>query len=627
MTGQERGTEHPITLTTTVASLQSVNIHQVIINHTLAFLILAITSLAATLAAADVCMQFEEQASEIRAMRDANPTDGVSLGEKTLLDMSDEGADCGRARALVHGSIGSNFHILGRNEEALAQFEQGLAVAGPDSQADVLAILHRGAGVVSADLEAHDRALEHYLASRAASEAMNDVIESAKTSSNIGNLYSTLGQLDESRTFHERALASFEASGWAPGIAGASINLGSLMGKFAVLAEDNGDSAGARQANEELLNHNLRAMTIFEELGNQRGIAYASNNIATALDRLDRSDEAMEHHTRALRLRREVGDVFGVVQSLFTMAASQIRVGQHSEAERLLDEAQAILPQDNHSLRLNLWQHRVALEEGRMDFQAALAAQREITQVRAEIAEEAARMRVDAMRATFDAEQRERLIELLQREANIAELESRRQTTRLQASLTIAALLAVMIGLLYSKYRTKARLSVENSRAARRDPLTGLANRRDIREQIEQGIELQRKSGQTFSLLMADIDDFKPINDELGHEAGDQALIHMADILVAHVRGRDATARWGGEEFLLYLPDTTIDAAESVAINLQKAIAATPVMMGDRRTVLSMTFGATEFRPGQTVDDCIKRADQAMYRGKAEGKNRVAVCL
>ncbi|MFU8830589.1 MAG: diguanylate cyclase [Wenzhouxiangella sp.] len=595
-------------------------------NHTLAFLMLAMTSLAATQAAADDCIRFEEQASEIRAMRDANPNDGVAVGEKTLLEMSEGRAPCGRARALVHGSIGSNLHILGRNEEALLQFEQALAVSGSDSQADVLAILHRGAGVVSADLEAHDRALEHYLASLAASEAMDDVIEAAKTSSNIGNLYNTLGQLDASRAFHERALASFEESGWAPGIAGASINLGSLMAKFAVLAEDDGDTVGARQANGKLLNHNLRALTIFEELGNQRGISYASSNIATAMDRLDRADEAMAYHTRALRLRREIGDVFGVVESLFAMAASQIRLGRYPEAERLLDEAQAVLPQDNHSLRLNLWQHRVALEEGRQDFQAALAAQREITQVRAEIAEEAARIRVDAMRATFDAEQRERLIELLQREANIAELESRRQTTRLQGSLAIAALLVVVIVLLYSKYRTKARLSAENSRAARRDSLTGLANRRDIREKIEHGIAHQRKSGQTFSLLMADIDDFKPINDELGHEAGDQALIHMADILVAHVRGRDATARWGGEEFLLYLPDTTIDAAESVAINLQTAIAASPVKLGDRRTVLNMTFGVTEFRPGQTLDDCIKQADQAMYRGKAEGKNRVAVC-
>jgi len=595
----------------------------VISHKTLFALTLLLASLAGMPVAADECARFEEQASDIRALRDANPVDGVSLGEDVLSQMSERPDDCVRARSLVLGSIGSNLHILGRNAEALARFEQALGLAGTDAEADVLAILHRGAGVVSADLEAHDRALEHYLVSLAASEAMGDFIESAKTSSNIGNLYNTLGELDESRAFHLRALARFEESAWQPGIAGASINLGSVVAKFAVQAEDRGDTEGARQANEELLMHNLRALAIFEKLGNERGISYASSNVATAMDRLDRPDEAMVYHTRSLRLRREIGDVFGVVQSLFTMAASQTRMGRYPEAELLLDEAQAELPDNNQSLRLNLWQHRVALEEGRSDFEAALAAQREITQVRAEIAEEEARMRVEAVRAAFNAEQREQLIGLLRSEANVAELESRRQATRLRASLAIAVLLLFMIALLYSLYRTKAKVSAENSLAARVDPLTGLANRRDIREKIEQGIARKRESGETFSLLMADIDDFKPINDELGHDAGDKALVHLAGILVAQVRGKDITARWGGEEFLLYLPDTNLAAAEKVASNLQSAIAAAPVMLGDRPTTLSMTFGATEFQAGRTLDECIKRADQAMYQGKVDGKNRV----
>lgn len=569
------------------------------------------------------CRRFETLATEIRALRDSDPESGVNRGEAALDELDAALVDCPDARALLHGSIGSNLHILGRNQDALDQFRAGLDAAGPDAPAAVLATLYRGLGVVHVDRDDHDQALTAYQASLEASEAMGDRIEVAKTSSNIGNLYNTLGELEDSRRFHLRALNNFEQADWPMGIAGASINLGSLAGKFAAQAEAAGDSEAARSANEELRDYNLEALEIFSELGNQRGIAYASNNIATALDRLGEPERAMEYHETALRLRQQIGDTFGVIQSYQTMATSHIGMGNHDEADRLLTEAEEVLPEGNLSLALDVVNRRVALEEARQDFERALASQREATRLRAEMAEEMGRMRVDELRETFEAEQREQLIELLRSEATVAELTTQRQRSFVVISLVAIVFLIALLALLYSRYRLRVRATTELARVARTDPLTGLCNRREIRARIEDGIQRCHRDRTPFSLIMADVDDFKLLNDRFGHEAGDRALVHLARVLLDHVRGRDIVSRWGGEEFLLYLPDSRQTAAQAVADNLKRALEDAPFRLGEEYLALGMTFGTAEYSLGQSADDCIGHADAAMYRGKSAGKNRV----
>ena len=202
---------------------------------------------------------------------------------------------------------------------------------------------------------------------------------------------------------------------------------------------------------------------------NRRGIAYASNNIATALDRLDDPESALTYHQVALDLRREIGDRFGEIQSLSTMADSHITLGNLEQAERLLDEADAIVPEDQLPLQLELAERRVRLAEASADYRQALDHQREITALRSAMAEEEGRLRVERLRETFDAEQREITIQSLQNEAMVAELRSQRQTLISQVSIATVAVLVILIALLYSRYRMKANASAElkESRANR----------------------------------------------------------------------------------------------------------------------------------------------------------------
>jgi diguanylate cyclase (GGDEF)-like protein len=124
---------------------------------------------------------------------------------------------------------------------------------------------------------------------------------------------------------------------------------------------------------------------------------------------------------------------------------------------------------------------------------------------------------------------------------------------------------------------------------------------------------------------MADIDQFKAINDQHGHGVGDRVLIEVARRLRARVRGQDCVARWGGEEFLLLLPDTDLAGAAALSEQLRATVAGSPCEIDGHAIGLSLTLGVCQFRSGMSLDDCVQVADEALYAGKRAGRNRVVL--
>jgi diguanylate cyclase (GGDEF)-like protein len=184
----------------------------------------------------------------------------------------------------------------------------------------------------------------------------------------------------------------------------------------------------------------------------------------------------------------------------------------------------------------------------------------------------------------------------------------------------------LMLGLL-SYYFRLASTDVERTMTeiARTDPLTGLLNRRRMEERLAEEAALHRVRGTVFSVVLADVDRFKEINDEHGHDAGDRALSAVAKVFQSALRAGDAVARWGGEEFLLLLPGTELGAAEDVALRLRAAAEQRIADLGGLPRALTLTFGVASFASGSSVEACLKAADEALYRGKAGGRNRVVV--
>lgn len=158
---------------------------------------------------------------------------------------------------------------------------------------------------------------------------------------------------------------------------------------------------------------------------------------------------------------------------------------------------------------------------------------------------------------------------------------------------------------------------------ARIDPLTGLANRRYALERLEAEISRSSRHNEPFSLAMADIDDFKLVNDTHGHEGGDVVLKSAADTLAASVRKEDMVARWGGEEFLLMFPRLSIGDAVKAAEKLRAAVEAGAPSYRGKKLRVTVTIGVAEYDHALGMDPNISRADGAMYEGKRTSKNRV----
>jgi diguanylate cyclase (GGDEF)-like protein/PAS domain S-box-containing protein len=156
------------------------------------------------------------------------------------------------------------------------------------------------------------------------------------------------------------------------------------------------------------------------------------------------------------------------------------------------------------------------------------------------------------------------------------------------------------------------------------DALTGLFNRRYLADNIEREIALAEREHQPISVIMADLDHFKTVNDQHGHQAGDQVLRHFADLVRANSRSSDICCRYGGEEFLLVLPRMPHTAARARAEQLRAAIADTTIPYTGHRLQLTASFGiATYPNDAATADDLVASADAALYRAKEHGRNRV----
>ena len=169
----------------------------------------------------------------------------------------------------------------------------------------------------------------------------------------------------------------------------------------------------------------------------------------------------------------------------------------------------------------------------------------------------------------------------------------------------------------------RKRVEAALANAARSDPLTGLLNRRAVIEHLEYQMVRYPRNGVTFAVLLCDLDHFKLINDVHGHNVGDQVLKRVADRLRESVRAQDLVARWGGEEFLLLLPDTDLNGGLVVAEKLCKRVASSGYPVSGEQLHLTLSIGVTVYVHGRTLDDCIKSADDALYEAKHRGRNCV----
>lgn len=214
--------------------------------------------------------------------------------------------------------------------------------------------------------------------------------------------------------------------------------------------------------------------------------------------------------------------------------------------------------------------------------------------------------------------------------------------TRLLTWLVGAWIGCGLLGLSLSLLHTRSSLSASNARLellaavnkalqleardlanqAHTDPLTGALNRQGLREVLMKRLHAAGHVDEEMAVVFMDLDHFKRINDEYGHDAGDDVLRRFASVIRGEVRASDKLVRWGGEEFLLLCPETDVPHAATMLDKLRAALAQQEWPHGLRVT---SSFGVTSLKPDEDIGAAITRADGALYRAKANGRNRVEI--
>jgi diguanylate cyclase len=161
------------------------------------------------------------------------------------------------------------------------------------------------------------------------------------------------------------------------------------------------------------------------------------------------------------------------------------------------------------------------------------------------------------------------------------------------------------------------------SRLVRHDQLTGALNRRGFDEIYDSEVARARRRQSPLCGALLDIDNFKKLNDSLGHDAGDAALIHLVSVIRDTLRPQDTLARFGGEEFIILLPDTGAEDASKALTRVQRELTRRFFLANNEKVLITFSAGVTEVTSTDTKDSATKRADEAMYSAKKSGKNRV----
>lgn len=201
------------------------------------------------------------------------------------------------------------------------------------------------------------------------------------------------------------------------------------------------------------------------------------------------------------------------------------------------------------------------------------------------------------------------------------------QADAIQILTFVSAFATLLVASLGFIFMHKERADEANRRLAALDELTGVANRRSIIAALDRDAGRAIRTREPLAVMMLDIDFFKQINDTHGHLAGDQVLRSVVDVIRQRIRAQDIVGRYGGEEFLVVLCDTTAQGAQQLAEQLREAVQASRSAWNGERLAVTVSVGVFGGRlePGDSWDQLIHAADLALYRAKQGGRNRVEV--
>jgi diguanylate cyclase (GGDEF)-like protein len=429
----------------------------------------------------------------------------------------------------------------------------------------------------------------------------------------------------------------FEAVAEAQAIAeriNSLVRLASLKGTESALASETNQPSRALKAllDELALSKKLGATTL------------TLNTLVNLSDSyLQQKDYAktLTYGSQALEAAQNVKDLGTEATAHVNIGQAYLGLGRIAEGKRSFDAGLAYFEKsgDKPNLQEVLMEYGSALERAG-DMAGAVKAYHRERALSNELFEKQRQKATLELQEKYETEKKQRQIELLSRENQVksAEIDNRRLQQRVWWLLIVVfALVAIVIYLLYRKVRqTNAQLEVKNlelKQQSSRDPLTALYNRRHFQEFMRTHTQVEKRGSGTSgeeivgALFLLDVDHFKHVNDSYGHAAGDAVLKMIADNLRVILRETDMIVRWGGEEFLAFLPAIPRSGVEEIARRLLTGISAHAIDYQDSKISVNVSIGFAPFPliPAETPlpwERAVNLVDMALYLAKAHGRNR-----
>lgn len=526
-----------------------------------------------------------------------SPSETIKLATEALELSKSLAYPIGEALALRN--IGFAYIYLGNCEKSIEYSSKALKMLENYADQEMICRTLSTLGAAYGNLSDYDTALEYYFKELEYREQLGNEAELASCLAKIGVVYWCLENFDSSLEFCEKAIPLYQKTN-SNNIAGCYVTMGLIYKHYNEV--------------EKALEYLDKAYEIAEDHNLKDVLSASLINIGSLYCELKDYDSALDYYLKSLEVHEEIGYRAGIATNLLYIGRLYLNINDFNMSLHYLQQGLDIALEvkvkkiiDEIYIAFSDYYSKIE------DYKTALEYFKLHSEIKDTIFTEESRKKVSRLQNRYELESKEKEKEIY-RLKNVELVKANEQLLRANEQI---------------KQQNNDILDAYKKLElmAKTDYLTKLWNRMYILEKIEYEKLRFNESKQPFVLILADIDYFKKFNDDYGHECGDFILASLARDMSSMIRDIDCLARWGGEEFLFFLPGTSLDEGYSLAEKIRKSIADTVYTYNDMALSVTLTFGVYEYKSESTIERCLNLADAALYEGKRSTKNCVVKAI
>ncbi len=538
--------------------------------------------------------------------RNSDPLESIDYGRRAL-----QLAESLKSRIYIahsYKNIGTTYHIMGDYALAKTNLESALKSYMKIADKRGIASTLNNLGLVNLKMNKLDKALEFFLNSLKLETEMDNQSGIAHSYNNLGNFYYQIDEMEQALEYYSKALIIYEEIDDNTGISNELNNIG-------VIYDEKKEYLIA-------LEYYLKSLEIDQLLQEPSNIATLYNNIGIVYQNMDMPDKALEYLVNSLDITKEIGEKYSIANTAINIANIYLNNNNLSSALQYLklglEYSEASGAKD---LLVSIYHLYSTYHSQKRDFELAFYYQGKYLNEKIKIVSEQNQNMLTEIKKEFELEKKQ------------IEIDHSRTSRKITfiVTLFIAIIVAVaLLSILHSRFSFKERLITEMNNVndklkvvARTDPLTKIANRRAMLEKIEYERYRFERYERAFVIMIGDIDNFKDVNDSFGHDAGDFVLKELSALILSLSRKQDIIGRWGGEEFMLLLPETNLTGGRKVAEKINRSIREKVFNYKGNIIHITMTLGVGIYDQHDSIEDIIAITDKALYEGKHRGKNTI----